>query len=114
MKNQGCDIGLIGLGVMGRNLVLNMADQGFSVAVYNRTTGKTREFIEKEIPHVSELLCSSASDLIAKSEVVVVANKDREYAALLQKATEHQVIVDLVRLFDPEKHPQAGYYGICW
>jgi 6-phosphogluconate dehydrogenase len=49
MKNQGCDIGLIGLGVMGRNLVLNMADQGFSVAVYNRTTGKTREFIEKEI-----------------------------------------------------------------
>jgi 6-phosphogluconate dehydrogenase len=49
MKNQGCDIGLIGLGVMGRNLVLNMADQGFLVAVYNRTTGKTREFIEKEI-----------------------------------------------------------------
>jgi 6-phosphogluconate dehydrogenase len=49
MKNEGCDIGLIGLGVMGRNLVLNMADQGFSVAVYNRTTGKTREFIEKEI-----------------------------------------------------------------
>jgi 6-phosphogluconate dehydrogenase len=48
MKNQGCDIGLIGLGVMGRNLVLNMADQGFLVAVYNRTTGKTREFIEKE------------------------------------------------------------------
>lgn len=26
MKNQGCDIGLIGLGVMGRNLVLNMAE----------------------------------------------------------------------------------------
>jgi 6-phosphogluconate dehydrogenase len=49
MKNQGCDIGLIGLGVMGQNLVLNMADQGFLVAVYNRTTGKTREFIEKEI-----------------------------------------------------------------
>jgi hypothetical protein len=32
MKNQGCDIGLIGLGVMGRNLVFNTAEQGFSMA----------------------------------------------------------------------------------
>ena len=48
MKNQGCDIGLIGLGVMGRNLVLNIADQGFSVAVYNRTIEKTRSFIKNE------------------------------------------------------------------
>jgi 6-phosphogluconate dehydrogenase len=45
---HGCDIGLIGLGVMGRNLVLNMADHSFSVAVYNRTAEKTREFIEEE------------------------------------------------------------------
>jgi 6-phosphogluconate dehydrogenase len=48
MKNQGCDIGLIGLGVMGRNLVLNIADQGFSVAVYNRTIEKTQAFIKNE------------------------------------------------------------------
>lgn len=45
---QECDIGLIGLGVMGRNLVLNMTDHAFSVAVYNRTAEKTREFMEKE------------------------------------------------------------------
>ena len=37
------DIGLIGLAVMGQNLVLNMANNGFSVAVYNRTTGTTVE-----------------------------------------------------------------------
>jgi 6-phosphogluconate dehydrogenase len=49
MSNQGCDIGLIGLGVMGRNFVLNMADHGFSVAVYNRTEEKTRDFMEKEV-----------------------------------------------------------------
>jgi 6-phosphogluconate dehydrogenase len=49
MKGQGSDIGLIGLGVMGKNLVLNMADHGFSVAVFNRTTQKTRDFVEKEI-----------------------------------------------------------------
>ena len=39
------DIGLIGLAVMGQNLVLNMNDHGFVVAVYNRTTSKVDEFL---------------------------------------------------------------------
>jgi len=39
------DIGLIGLAVMGQNLVLNMDDHGFTVAVYNRTTSKVDDFI---------------------------------------------------------------------
>ena len=49
MSKQDCDIGLIGLGTMGRNFVLNMADHGFAVAVYNRTTEKTRDFMETEV-----------------------------------------------------------------
>jgi 6-phosphogluconate dehydrogenase len=39
------DIGLIGLAVMGQNLVLNMDDHGYTVAVYNRTTSRTDEFM---------------------------------------------------------------------
>ena len=39
------DIGLVGLAVMGQNLVLNMANHGFSVGVYNRTTATTDEFV---------------------------------------------------------------------
>ncbi|MGQ9501015.1 MAG: decarboxylating NADP(+)-dependent phosphogluconate dehydrogenase [Anaerolineae bacterium] len=39
------DIGLIGLAVMGQNLVLNMDDHGYTVAVYNRTVSKVDEFI---------------------------------------------------------------------
>jgi 6-phosphogluconate dehydrogenase len=39
------DIGLIGLAVMGQNLVLNMANHGFHVGVYNRTTATTDEFV---------------------------------------------------------------------
>ncbi len=42
------DIGLIGLAVMGQNLVLNMADNGFKVAVYNRSAQKTDDFIAGE------------------------------------------------------------------
>lgn len=40
------DIGLIGLAVMGQNLVLNMADHGYRVAVFNRTAAKTDEFLK--------------------------------------------------------------------
>lgn len=46
MTTKNADIGLIGLAVMGQNLVLNMADHGYNVAVYNRSTDKMREFIE--------------------------------------------------------------------
>jgi 6-phosphogluconate dehydrogenase len=45
MNDHKYDLGLIGLGVMGQNLVLNMAHNGFSVGVYNRTTSKTKDFI---------------------------------------------------------------------
>ncbi|NLZ87942.1 MAG: decarboxylating NADP(+)-dependent phosphogluconate dehydrogenase [Clostridiales bacterium] len=40
------DIGLVGLAVMGENLVMNMESKGFTVAVYNRTTQKVKHFVE--------------------------------------------------------------------
>ena len=48
MSQETCDIGLIGLAVMGQNLVLNMNDHGFKVAVFNRTTSKVDDFIGDE------------------------------------------------------------------
>src|SRR6188472_1462959 len=48
MPNASCDIGLIGLAVMGQNLVLNMNDHGYKVAVFNRTVSKVDDFINNE------------------------------------------------------------------
>ncbi len=48
MQNPSCDIGLIGLAVMGQNLVLNINDHGYRVAVFNRTVSKVDEFIGHE------------------------------------------------------------------
>ncbi|MBV9468519.1 MAG: NADP-dependent phosphogluconate dehydrogenase, partial [Abitibacteriaceae bacterium] len=45
-QNQ-CDIGLIGLAVMGQNLVLNMESKGFTVAVFNRTTAVTQKLMSE-------------------------------------------------------------------
>lgn len=53
MADGKANIGLIGLAVMGQNLALNIADHGYAIAVYNRSPGKTDEFIarcEKEEP----------------------------------------------------------------
>ena len=48
MPDASCDIGLIGLAVMGQNLVLNMNDHGFKVAVFNRTVSKVDDFLNDE------------------------------------------------------------------
>jgi len=48
MANATCDIGLIGLAVMGQNLVLNMNDHGYTVGVFNRTTSKVDDFLANE------------------------------------------------------------------
>src|SRR5437588_12384762 len=48
MQTESCDIALIGLAVMGQNLVLNMNDHGYKVAVFNRTVSKVDDFISDE------------------------------------------------------------------
>ena len=63
------DIGLIGLAVMGQNLVLNMNDHGFTVAVFNRTVARVDEFLARE----------------AKGTKVIGAHSLPELAALLKR-----------------------------
>jgi len=46
MTTPNCDIGLIGLAVMGENLALNIESRGFSVAVFNRTVSKVDDFVQ--------------------------------------------------------------------
>jgi 6-phosphogluconate dehydrogenase len=57
------DIGLIGLAVMGQNLVLNMNDHGFTVAVFNRTVAKVDEFIGREAKGTKVIGAHSLAEL---------------------------------------------------
>lgn len=59
------DIGLIGLAVMGENLVLNMESKGFTVAVYNRTTSKVTDFIEGRAKGKNIIGAYSIEELVA-------------------------------------------------
>lgn len=96
-----CDIGLIGLGVMGQNLVLNMEDHGYRVAVFNRTVSKSEEFVaenpgKKLHPARSlEELCASLSKprkvmLMVKAGAAV----DDSIQQLLPHLEKGDVIID--------------------
>ena len=63
-KQASCDIGLIGLAVMGENLALNIASRGYSIAVYNRTTSVTDAFVagRGNQPHV--VGCRTLEELV--------------------------------------------------
>ena len=63
-----CDIGLIGLAVMGENLVLNMESHGFQVAVFNRTTSKVDAFMDGRAKGKNIVGCHSVEELVANLE----------------------------------------------
>ena len=65
MPQQLCDIGLIGLAVMGQNLVLNMDDHGYRVAVFNRTTSKVDDFLANEAKGTKVVGTHSVAELTA-------------------------------------------------
>jgi len=64
MQNESCDIGLIGLAVMGQNLVLNMNDHGFRVAVFNRTVSKVDDFVNDEAKGTEVVGSHSIEELV--------------------------------------------------
>ncbi len=60
------DIGLIGLAVMGQNLVMNMNDHGYVVAVFNRTVSKVDEFLQGPAKGSRVIGCKDLKELVQK------------------------------------------------
>jgi 6-phosphogluconate dehydrogenase len=58
------DIALIGLAVMGQNLILNMNDHGFTVVAYNRTTSKVDEFLAQEAKGTHVIGAHSLAEMV--------------------------------------------------
>ena len=59
------DIGLLGLAVMGQNLVLNLVDHGFGVAVHNRTTSTTHRFLDTSARNLPVRGADTLQDLVS-------------------------------------------------
>src|ERR1700688_2959104 len=65
MPTDTADIGLIGLAVMGQNLVLNMNDHGYTVAVFNRTVSKVDDFLNNEAKGTKVVGAHSIPELVS-------------------------------------------------
>jgi 6-phosphogluconate dehydrogenase len=100
--SERADIGLIGLAVMGQNLVLNMDDHGFTVAVYNRTTSRVDEFLNNEAKGTKIIGSHSLEELVAALKrprrvmIMVKAGKpvDMVIAELLPLLEKGDIIID--------------------
>ena len=97
---QKADIGLIGLAVMGQNLVLNMNDHGYSVAVYNRTTEKVDDFLDGPAKgskvigtHSIEQLCAS---LKSPRKIMIMVKAGAPVDAVIESLVPHLDAGDII------------------
>ncbi len=102
-------------------VVETLLGKGFSISIYDqyvsvaKLIGANKEYIEREIPHLSSLMCHSAKELIRKSNVIVVGNQSDEFLeALIAEVDETQVVVDLVRIVREQSSIRGRYCGLCW
>ena len=112
MSEKKYDIGLMGLAVMGQNLVLNMVDHGFDVAVFNRTTSKVDDFLAtEEARSKGDKLTGahSLAELVSKLKsprkiMLMIKSKDAvpapELALYPDAAAVDAVIAELIPLLD--------------
>ena len=98
--SDAADIGLIGLAVMGENLVLNMASKGFTVAVFNRTTSKVDDFIAGRAAGKTIIGTHSPEELIknlkSPRRVMIMVKAGRAVDAVIDSLVPHLEKGDIV------------------
>ena len=102
-----CDIGLIGLAVMGENLALNIASRGYSIAVFNRTTSVTDAFTASRGKQPNVVGCHTLQELVASL-------KAPRKVMMMVKAgpAVDDLIKTLIPLpLGPERRPRPGQHG---
>ncbi len=97
--------------LLGKGISLRIYDKNVSVS---RLVGANKDYIERQIPHLSSLLCDSIAETIEPSDVVIVGNQAPEFVEPVQRCRSDQIIVDLVRLPLSGAALAADYRGLCW
>jgi 6-phosphogluconate dehydrogenase len=90
MNKKLCDIGVIGLGVMGKNLIFNLAEKGISVAVFNRTKSKIdnlkkeKDYIEKKM-YLTHSLDEFVSSLKSPKIILLMVKSGKSIDEIISK-----------------------------
>lgn len=96
--------------LIGKGMQLSIYDRDVSLA---RLFGANKEYIEREIPHISQLMRADVGEVLESSEVLVIGNKAEEFRQIQSQLRDGQTVIDLVRLFDG-RVSEGSYQGICW
>jgi GDP-mannose 6-dehydrogenase len=97
--------------LIGKGMQLSIYDPEVHLA---KLLGANRNFVEKHLPHIGEMLLESISDVIAQSEVLVVGLTGADVSeALVQHCRADQVVLDLVRLLKVDEL-RGKVDGLCW
>ena len=100
-------------------LIETLIGKGLKLSIYDRDVelgrlfGANKEYIEREIPHISSLMRSSLQEVVDVSEVVIIGKKEQEFQVLAEKLNNGRVIIDLVRQFN-NNDAKTNYQGMCW
>jgi GDP-mannose 6-dehydrogenase len=95
--------------LIGKGIKLSIYDRDVELA---RLHGANKDYIEREIPHISSLMRPTLAEIVKTSEVIVVGKKEKEYKEALASLAGDVNVIDLVRLDGIEG--LGGYDGICW
>jgi len=96
--------------LIGKGLKLSIYDRDVQLA---RLVGANREYIEREIPHISSLLRRDLDEVIDSAEVVIIGKKEDEFRGLSNHLNNGRVFIDLVGMLKGHNH-NGSYQGICW
>ena len=100
-------------------LIETLIGKGLQLAIYDRDVqlarlfGANKEYIEREIPHIAQLMRASIDEVVAAADVLLIGNKAAEFRAVAELKRADQTIIDLVRLFEG-RTTGGDYQGLCW
>lgn len=100
-------------------LIETLIGKGFELAIYDRDVslarlvGANKEYIEREIPHISKLMRDTIDAVLSDCEIVIIGNQAEEFRGVADRLRMDQHLIDLVRLFEG-RTSNENYQGICW
>ena len=98
--------------LIGKGYDLSIYDKEVSIA---KVFGSNKKYIERVIPHISSLMKESVSEVIKRSEVIVVTKTTEEVGKVITRLKGNKIIIDLAKLNIAQgKRKNGEYEGICW
>jgi GDP-mannose 6-dehydrogenase len=96
--------------LIGKGIKLSIYDRDVELA---RLFGANKEYIEREIPHISSLMKADLAEVTEDVELVIVGKKEAEYRDAIKKLPAETIVFDLVRLGGDVENVK-GYDGLSW